>query len=165
MRIGIFGGAFDPPHAGHRWVVESALSDPRLALDEVWVVPTWEPPHKPAARSAFVERLRAVRELLRGLRARVLDIEARLGTPSYTVRTLEVLAAESPEHEFTLVMGSDQADLFDSWHEPARIRELAGLAVVPRSGLAPGRVPSGALVLRDGGPEISSTEIRTGARP
>jgi nicotinate (nicotinamide) nucleotide adenylyltransferase/ribosome silencing factor RsfS/YbeB/iojap len=127
-RVGLLGGTFNPPHAGHLKLAELALQN--LDLDEVRLVPTALPPHKPRPDLDGASRLR----LLRELPYRVETLEVDRGGASYTVDTLEALAAREPGTAWILLMGSDQLAGFGQWRRPERILELASLAVSPRPG-------------------------------
>jgi len=148
----VFGGSFDPPHVGHvlaaAWVLSTS------PVDEILVIPTFE--HVFGKRlTPFAHRLRMCELAFAPLRrVRVLDLEARLGGASATVRTLEALKREEPRVELHLIVGSDLVGEIPRWTEGHRIPELASLLVVGRGGHEDG-------VRRDVViPEISSTEIR-----
>lgn len=136
MRVGLLGGTFDPPHAGHARLAELALA--KLDLDEIRLVPTALPPHKPGPVLDGPSRLR----LLRTLPYAVETVELERQGPSYTVDTLEALAAREPGKAWILVMGSDQIAEFTGWRDPERILGLASIAVAPRPGV-PLVVPPG----------------------
>ncbi|BDU75203.1 ribosome silencing factor [Mesoterricola sediminis] len=135
-RVGLLGGTFNPPHAGHLRLAELAME--HLALDEVRLVPTALPPHKAAPGLDGPARVR----LLRDLPYPVETLEVERGGASYTVDTLEALAAREPEAAWILLMGSDQFEGFGTWRRPDRILELAALAVSPRPGREAFRVPA-----------------------
>ena len=135
MRIGVFGGEFDPPHLGHLAVVRAARD--QLALDRLLVMPTGHPPHRDASRTPAEDRLRMAQLAFAGEPGvEVSRIELDREGPSYTVETLRALA---PLGELVLIVGADQCDL-RSWREPDEILQLASLAVAPREGYvcAPG---------------------------
>lgn len=142
-RVGLLGGTFDPPHAGHARLAELALEG--LGLDELRLVPAALPPHKPGPALDGPGRLR----LLRTLPYPVETLELERGGASYTVDTLEALAAREPGNAWILVMGSDQAAGFPTWRRPERILELASLAVAERPGPALVLPPALAPRLRD----------------
>ena len=138
-RVGLLGGRFDPPHAGHLRLAELALE--ALDLDELRLVPTAVSPHKAPEDGASGEaRLRLLEAFLgaagEGLRRRfrIEPCELRRGGTSYTVDTLEALAAREPGSAWVLVLGGDQMAAFPTWRRAARILELASLAVAPRPG-------------------------------
>ena len=129
MRIGVFGGEFDPPHLGHLAVARAARD--QLALDRLLVVPpatrrTAMPPPTPAETACGWPSWRSPASPA----IEVSRIELDRGGTSYTVDTLRALA---PLGELFLIMGADQLDSFDTWREPDAIRELASLAVAPRA--------------------------------
>ncbi|BDU70992.1 ribosome silencing factor [Mesoterricola silvestris] len=134
-RVGLLGGTFNPPHAGHLKLADLAIL--ALDLDELRLVPTAVPPHKPRPALDGAMRLR----LLRDLPYPVETLEVDRGGESYTVDTLEALAAREPDSAWILVMGSDQMAAFDTWRRPGRILELASLAVSPRPGFGDAPVP------------------------
>jgi nicotinate-nucleotide adenylyltransferase len=136
MRVGLLGGTFNPPHLGHLRLAEIALEE--LGLDEVRFVPTAVPPHKPLVAGApdGAERLRLLERALAGTGRpfRVEPLEVSRGGASYTVDTLEALAAREPDCAWIFLMGSDQLPGFPAWRRPGRVLELAALAVAPRPG-------------------------------
>jgi nicotinate-nucleotide adenylyltransferase len=158
MRVALFGGSFNPPHVGHQllalYVLETA------AVDELWFVPTFQHPfHK--ALETFEDRRAMCERAVEGLgpRARVSDVEARLGGASLTLRTVRRLMEEHPEHTFSLVIGSDLVKETDSWHGIAELRRLVPFIVVQRGGhpSTPAGAHTSAAVTM---PQISSREIR-----
>jgi nicotinate-nucleotide adenylyltransferase len=140
MRIGVFGGTFDPIHIGHLAAAEEA----RLAagLDLVLFVPAARPPHKPHSVSApAAARLEMVRLAIAGnpcFTASALELE-RPG-PSYTVDTLRALAHARPGDDLFYVLGADSLPELGTWREPEALCRLAEFLVVARPGW-----PEGAL--------------------
>lgn len=131
MRIGVFGGAFDPPHAAHVALARAAID--QLALDELRVIPTGDAWHKSRALSPAAHRLKMTELAFSGLpRVQVDDRELRRSGPSYTIDTLEALRAEHPDSELFLLIGGDQWASFSSWHRWQDILRFASLAVVER---------------------------------
>ena len=134
MKIGIYGGSFNPVHFGHvglaRWVIE------HTDLDELWLLVSPNNPLKPAGILAPEdERLEAVREAIKdmpGLKAS--DFEFSLPRPSYTANTLRALQKAYPEHEFTLVIGEDNLAIFNQWREYEYIASNYRVFVYPRKG-------------------------------
>ncbi|MFT4049153.1 MAG: nicotinate-nucleotide adenylyltransferase [Solirubrobacterales bacterium] len=137
MRVGIFGGSFNPPHHGHLICAQEARI--QLDLDEVRLVPVGTPPHRSIEGGEQVsDDLRLAMTKLAvigqpGLAVSGLELE-REG-PSYTVDTLAALKDQEPETQFTLIIGADQAMSFGNWHEPERIGQLADIAVAMRADL------------------------------
>jgi nicotinate-nucleotide adenylyltransferase len=133
MRLGIFGGTFDPVHNGHLLLAEQCREQCRL--DQVRFIPAGVPPHKLTrtlaagkARAEMLELAVAGHESLRVDRR-----ELERSDPCYTVETLASLKAEDPARELLFLMGADSLAEFATWREPRRIVELAELAVVNRS--------------------------------
>jgi nicotinate-nucleotide adenylyltransferase len=130
MRVGVFGGEFDPPHLGHLAVARVARDE--LELDRLLVVPAGAPPHREASSTPAELRYRMAELTFEGEpRVEVSRLELERDGPSYTVDTLRSLTDEG---ELVLVVGADQADdLMDgSWHASDEILRLAHLAVAPR---------------------------------
>lgn len=134
MKLGIFGGTFDPPHLGHLVAAQDALL--YLELDRVILVPAATPPHKAdrviTRGDIRLEMLRAA--VPNDTRFTIDDIELRRGGPSWTVDTLRTFHERWPEAELHLIMGMDQFVEFDTWREPDEIVRLARLAVLSRGG-------------------------------
>lgn len=161
MRLGLLGGSFDPIHLGHLRAAENARE--ALRLDRVLFVPAARPPHKAGPLAAGWDRFTMACLATAGQPAfQVSDLELRREPPSYTVDTLERLAAEQPGAELWLIMGSDTLAGVGGWRSAARLFELARLAVVCRPGAEPGPPPAGARVDQAGGPAlaVSSTQVR-----
>jgi len=162
MRVALFGGSFNPPHVGHQLLALYVLET--SGVDELWFVPTYEHPfNKPL--EAFEDRFRMCERAVEALgpRARVSDIEARLGGPSRTLRTVERLMEEHEGTAFSLVIGSDLVAETESWHGVAELRRLAPFLVVDRGGHP--REPAASPAAAAGFfvvdmPAVSSTAIR-----
>jgi nicotinate-nucleotide adenylyltransferase len=138
MRVGLLGGTFNPPHDGHLKLAEIALK--ALGLDQVRFIPTASPPHKPPPGDPDgAARIRLLGAALAegGLPYRVEPLEVERGGTSFTVDTLETLAARE-DCQWIFLMGSDQLAGFPAWRRAGRVLELASLAVAPRPG-CPGR--------------------------
>jgi nicotinate-nucleotide adenylyltransferase len=135
-RVGILGGTFDPIHYAHLAIAEQARE--QLALEQVLFVPAWQTVHKPAdAVSPAEHRAAMVQLAIADNPAFALSrIEMDRGGPSYTVDTLAQLTASSPRAELFFIMSAEAVRDLPGWREPARILELATVAVVPRLGYA-----------------------------
>ncbi len=166
-RLGLFGGAFDPPHNAHVALARAAIE--QLRLDELRVVPTGHAWHKARPLSASVHRSAMARLAFAGVPRVVVDErELRREGPTYTVDTLRELHREHPQDTLVLVIGADQADTFDQWRESVEIARLAiiSIAVRPRADLPAGtvdasRVPGGRWAPIALPPlPVSATEIR-----
>jgi nicotinate-nucleotide adenylyltransferase len=131
-RIGVFGGAFDPPHLAHRALLETALDE--LKLDRLHVVPTGEAWHKPRQLTAAAHRLAMVQLAFGDVPKICIDTREinRVG-PSYTIDSLRQMAAEAAGAEWFLIMGADQAATLTSWHEWEAIVQIAIICVAARA--------------------------------
>jgi nicotinate-nucleotide adenylyltransferase len=131
-RVAVFGGSFNPIHYGHLLLADEVLE--QLGLDRVLFVPAAQPPHKvPSSLAPAADRYRMVELAVAGHPGfAVSDLELRRSGPSYTVDTLEALAAAGDT--LFLLLGSETFLDLLSWREPARIAALARLVVVPRTG-------------------------------
>jgi nicotinate-nucleotide adenylyltransferase len=136
MRLGIYGGSFDPVHYGHLLLAECCLET--LRLDEVWLIPAAVPPHKQSRELAPAKARLEMIELALGGHERIRSsaIEIERGGVSFTVDTLSEVARQHPEAELFLLMGADSLHDLPTWREPGRICELAVPAVVRRGGAA-----------------------------
>lgn len=175
MRLGIFGGSFDPPHIGHLLVATDACE--ALGLDRILVVPAATQPLKGGAPAVATpeQRLEMTRRTFADdTRFEVSEAEIRRSGLSYTVDTLETVADERKHDDLVLLLGRDAIALFDQWKRPERILELASLAVLDRADTA---VPesvmtrcndvinrSGAKTVTTRRVDVSSTEIRRRVR-
>ena len=131
MRLGVFGGAFDPPHAAHRALVEAALD--QLQLDQLRVIPTGQAWHKQRALSPAHDRLAMARLAFADLPRVVVDARETLRSgPSFTIDTLRELQAAAADAEIYLVIGQDQAAALPSWHEWQEVARLAIICVAAR---------------------------------
>jgi nicotinate-nucleotide adenylyltransferase len=132
--IGILGGTFNPPHAGHL----------ALGLERIWLMPLHSPPHKQADADPGPERRLEMCRLAvadePGIEA--CDLEVRRGGPSYTADTLNEIHASHPEAELTFVVGADTALTMPAWRSPEQVLALARLAVARRPGSDAGSVVS-----------------------
>lgn len=138
LRLGVFGGTFDPPHVGHLVAAQEVVE--YLGLDHLFLmvahtpplrsVPPRTPPHLrlEMARAAVAEHPRL----------EASDLEVERGGVSYTVDTLRQLGELYPGAELTVVMGADQALAFPRWRDPEEVATRARLVVVPRGGVDPG---------------------------
>ena len=181
MKIGIYGGSFNPIHFGHiglaKWVIENTN------LEEVWMMIS---PNNPLKDKSILadeqERLAAAKEAIGdGLlgnktmrqeseetkgRIIVSDFEFHLPRPTYTANTLRALAKEYPEHEFTLIIGEDNLRIFDQWREYQYILDNYRVFVYPRKSenekVKGEKLEAKEIIYLAGAPyfDISSTELR-----
>ncbi|MDC0936760.1 nicotinate-nucleotide adenylyltransferase [Pirellulales bacterium] len=135
MRLGIFGGTFDPVHHGHLSVARCCFE--QLRLDEVRFIPAAHQPHKSAApRASADDRLAMIRlAIAENPYLMVSDREVRRGGRSFTVDTLRAVSAEGPDADLYLLLGADSLADLPNWKEAAEICRLAIPAVVRRPGV------------------------------
>lgn len=134
MRIGVYGGTFNPIHRGHLTAARAAAD--ALGLEKVLLIPDNLPPHKalPAGSATGEDRLAMCRLTAGEVPGmEVLDLELRRSGPSYTSDTLAELHAQYPDDELWLLVGSDMFLSLQEWHEPERILSLAGIAAFHRT--------------------------------
>ena len=135
-RIGLFGGAFDPPHDAHLALARAAIAE--LGLDVLHVVPTGDAWHKSRPLSAAAHRLTMCRLAFAGVPGVVVDDrELQRAGPTYTIDTLLELQARHPGAELWLQIGADQAGFFRHWHRAAEIVALARVSIAVRAGMGP----------------------------
>ena len=137
MKIGVYGGTFNPPHLGHLTAARAVYE--LLGLDLLLLIPAGLPPHKelPAGSPTPEQRLEMTRlageQLGLGDKVRTLDIELERGGRSFTSDTLAQLKAQYPDSELWLLMGTDMFLTLQAWHEPEKILSLAGIAAFGRT--------------------------------
>lgn len=132
MRLGVFGGAFDPPHLTHRTLVEAALA--QLQLDRLLIVPTGHAWHKTRSLSPSAHRV-AMAQLAFGDLPKVqIDTrEVDRAGPSYTIDTLRALSSDNPSAALFLIIGQDQAAALSRWHEWRAVVDMAMICVAGRA--------------------------------
>ena len=137
MKIGIYGGTFNPPHLGHLTAAAAVIF--MLKLDKLLLIPASIPPHKllPEGSPTAEQRLEMTRlageQLGLGGKVETLDLELRRQGKSYTSDTLAEIKAQYPEDELWLLMGTDMFLTLQTWHEPEKILALAGVAAFGRT--------------------------------
>jgi nicotinate-nucleotide adenylyltransferase len=130
-RVGMFGGAFDPPHRAHVALAQEAVR--QLALDRLYVFPTGDAWHKDRTLSPAEHRLAMARLAFAGLPGvQVDDRELKRSGPTYSVDTLRELQGQHPGARLHLLIGEDQAAGFTRWHVWQEILQLAVLCVAAR---------------------------------
>lgn len=165
QRIGLFGGSFNPPHAGHR--LASLLALRRLRLDWVWWMVTPGNPLKDTTHlPPIAERIESARRLAAHPRIVVTGVEATLGS-RYTCDTVASLRHRLPTERFVLLMGADSFAALHHWRHWHRILATIPLAIIDRPGhtlhatAAPAASASGMVRL----PEAAAAELADRAPP
>lgn len=134
MKLGLFGGTFDPIHLGHLVLAEQCRE--ACGLDKVWFVVAGEPPHKRGGRTATSHRLEMARIATAGHRGfEVSEIEFNRPGPHYSAETLDAVHSERPEDDLFFLIGADSLVDLPTWREPERIARLATIVVVNRPGI------------------------------
>jgi nicotinate-nucleotide adenylyltransferase len=143
VRIGVFGGTFNPPHLGHLVCAQEAYV--QLGLDLVVLIPVFAPPHKPLEDDPGPEHRLELCRLAAGgdRRLAVSDFEASRPGPSYTIDTLRELHTNEPDSELFLILGGDVAAGLPQWHSAEEVVTLATPAVANRRGTPRARVTAG----------------------
>jgi len=155
VRVGIYGGSFNPPHVAHVLAAAYVLSC--REIDRVLVVPAFRHPFAKALTS-FADRIEMCRLAFADLgRVEVSSIEEELGGESRTVRTLEHLQALHPDWRMRLIVGADVVHELDRWWNPERVKAIAPPLVLGRLGITP---PPGFEDAPCVLPDVSSTAIR-----
>ncbi len=133
LSIGLIGGSFDPPHAGHVHVIRTAQT--RIGLDWVWAIPARGNPLK-KTQTPFAKRMDLAREMFTGPRARVTPLEHDLGL-TYTVDVIAALQRRAPGARFVWIMGADSLQSFHRWRNWRQIADMVPIAVISRPGAFP----------------------------
>ncbi|MGM8213904.1 nicotinate-nucleotide adenylyltransferase [Virgibacillus sp. W0430] len=132
-KIGIFGGTFDPPHLGHLIMAEEVKN--ALNLEEVWFIPTNEPPHKEKAMTRAADRLNMLRKAIAGNAFfKINTVEIDRSGVSYTVDTIRTLKKEYPTYAFYFIIGADMVEYLPKWKQIEELVQLVTFVGVRRSG-------------------------------
>ena len=160
VRIGVFGGSFDPVHSAHLIVAESAAR--QLNLDHVRFVPAAVQPFKPDGhQTVTAHRVEMLRRAVRGNPLFVLDLrEIERGGISYMVDTLADLRADFPTDELFLLVGADVAHGLPRWKDVQRIGELAEIVAMSRAGARPPASPDITRTIVVPAVDVSATAVR-----
>lgn len=161
MNIGLYFGSFNPIHHGHLIIANHILNN--AELDQVWFIVSPQNPLKPAAgllneyHRLYLVQLSVEQEP----RLKASDIEFRLPKPSYTVDTLAYLKEKYPQHQFSVIMGSDSFQNLARWKNYEHILQHYPIYVYRRPGFE-ADIPEGAKIMVMDAPllEISATHIR-----
>jgi nicotinate-nucleotide adenylyltransferase len=163
MKVGIYGGSFNPIHRGHIALARQILR--KAHLDEVWFLVTPLNPFKQASSDLLDddERLALTRKALADDPQLVAsDYEFHLPRPSYTWDTLQALSRDYPDHQFTLIIGADNWAAFDRWAHPRDILQHYPIVIYPREGypVDATTLPEGVTLVNTRLYRVSSTDIR-----
>lgn len=175
MRLGIFGGTFDPVHYGHLMVAESCRE--QLRLDEVRWIPAASPPHKPGVRITDGHARADMLELAVSGYAdfKVDRRELKRSGPSFTVDTLKEIHGEFPSAELFLLIGADSLRDFLTWRDPSQIADMATIVACNRPGVAAistdqverwvgSNLASRVIPVQIPGTDLSATDLRNRAK-
>lgn len=135
MKIGIFGGTFDPVHQGHMIIGEQVMDE--LALDHIIFVPGGIPPHKEASsvRASAEDRMKMVNAAVSGNERFTVDrIEIDAGRPMHSVETVPLLKERSPQDEWLFITGADEVSNLLTWKDPDRLLEEIVMVAATRPG-------------------------------
>ncbi|MEQ6375837.1 nicotinate-nucleotide adenylyltransferase [Bacillaceae bacterium S4-13-58] len=132
-KVGILGGTFDPPHLGHYIIAKEVLI--QLQLDEIWFMPTYQPPHKENSNTSPDLRKQMV-TIMANLdqRFRVESIELERKGISYSYETLTILRNQHPDIEFYFIIGGDMVDYLPKWYQIEELLEIVTFVGVKREG-------------------------------
>ena len=156
MKIGLFGGAFNPIHNGHMAVARTAIEE--MQLDKLIFIPTGNAPHKEETEISREDRYNMLSEAISGEeKMTVSDYELKSEKVNYSADTTEYFKSVYPEDELYFIIGDDSYNQLDTWREPHRIMVASTLLVFPREGA---RVEKPAIALPMKIVEISSSDIR-----
>ena len=160
MRLGLFGGTFDPPHNGHLFMASRAREE--AGLDRIVFIPCWRSPHKRNVVSATPEdRLRMLEIATQDLPWAVAsnwEID-RTGEPSYSWMTAEHFADSHPDAALHWILGGDQWRVLETWREPKRLAKLVTFIVVAREETPRPRPGYRAIFINDIC-DVSATRVR-----
>ncbi|MGA2749115.1 MAG: nicotinate (nicotinamide) nucleotide adenylyltransferase [Verrucomicrobiota bacterium] len=162
MKLGLFGGSFDPVHSGHLLAARAAREE--AALDRLFFIPAAQSPFKPALQPApAAQRLRCLRLALAGdPAAEIDDREIRRGGVSYTIDTVRAYAGQFPGAELFYLIGADQVGQLPLWRDATELARLVQFLIIPRPGEAAAQLPAPfrGRALRGFPLAVSSSQIR-----
>ena len=135
MKVGIFGGTFDPIHQGHMVIAEQVMGE--LGLDHILFVPAGIPPHKEASsvRASTEDRYGMVEAAVEGNERFSVDrVEVDAGRPMHSVETVQILKERSPNYEWFFITGADEVSNLLAWKDPDRLLEEVVMVAATRPG-------------------------------
>ena len=163
MKLGLFGGSFDPVHLGHLLVAQAAVEE--LGLDRLFFIPAAQSPFKPENQPAPAPvRLQLLRLALAGrMNCEIDDQEIRRGGVSYTIETVRDYAKRFPQAELFYLIGADNAAKLNEWREANELARLTQFVVTPRPGEATVNFPAPfrGCTLKGFPSAVSSSQIRS----
>ena len=130
MKIGVFGGAFNPIHIGHLVTVDEVQE--KIRLDKVLFIPTFNPPHKKDLIKYDHRRNMVELAITNNSDFELCEIERERGDTSWTIDTLKILHKKYPKDKLYLIIGSDQYQLLNKWKQPENLTHYAKLVVMKR---------------------------------
>lgn len=161
MKIGIFGGSFNPIHEYHIFIAKSVKE--YLKLDEVWLIPVYKPVHKSNTHLLeYNSRIKLIKSAIAKIPGlKLSEIEKKLGGPSFTIKSIEFLQKNYPENSYTLIIGGDSLSELNNWRESEKLVTLLPIAVFKRPGFSTKTIDN-ARIIEINAPtsSISGTEIR-----
>lgn len=132
-KIGILGGTFDPPHIGHLIIAEEVKN--ALQLDEIWFIPSNEPPHKKKAITSTNDRISMLQRAIAGNNSFMLNmVEVERSGKSYTIDTINSLNRQYPSFTFYFIIGADMVEYLPKWKQIDKLAQLVSFVGVKRSG-------------------------------
>ena len=132
MKIGVFGGSFNPVHIGHLLVAEDIIE--QLKLDKILFIPAFDPPHKKFLLTFHYRWAMLKRAVDSNPLFELSNIEAKRGGKSFTIDTLSELKKEYPRDQLYFIMGTDQYAELSNWKNPAKLFQKANIVVIQRPG-------------------------------
>lgn len=131
-RIGLFGGTFDPPHIGHFMIAEEVQH--QFNLDEIWFIPTYEPPHKATAYFTQNDRLEMLQRTVCNQPGFVVEaMELNRKGKSYTIDTVKEIVEKYPDDTFYFIIGGDMVEYLPKWEKIDELMRLITFIGVKRS--------------------------------
>ncbi len=155
MKIGLYGGSFDPVHIGHLAVAEAAKE--QFELDRVIFIPTGNMPHKKGCVASNEDRIKMLELSFTDSTFFVSDYETKRHEISYSADTVEYFKSIFPEDDIYFIIGGDSYAYIDKWYQPERIFKNATVLVYPRDNE---KILPPAVELRVKPVRVSSSEIR-----
>src|SRR5690625_633737 len=157
--VGLFGGTFDPPHMGHLLIAKYLLHE--TTLNEIWLIPTYIPPHKEVAATASKHRLKMLQLMIENEAEQiyVCPIEIDRGGTSYTIDTVTILQESYPSYTFSFIIGGDQVNYLHEWKNIDKLKQMIQFIGIERPNVSWQHVP---FVKKVNVPliNISSTKVR-----